>query len=120
MVTGEEHSTVITFDMALYEKAVRLVDAREDLKGTVLPRLGELHTVMAALRALGKSIENSDDAWIEAVVYGLATTRQILKCAHYKRSLCAHILRYMALYELLLEKFFKKATLQIHLLKTSE
>jgi len=35
VVTGEEHPTVITFDMALYEKAVQLVDAREDLKGTV-------------------------------------------------------------------------------------
>jgi len=68
LVTGEEHATVITFNMALYEKAVQLVDAREDLKGTVLPRLDELHTVMATLRALGKSIGNSgiDDAWIEA------------------------------------------------------
>jgi len=101
---------VITFDVALYEKAVKLVDAREDLKGTVLPRLGELHTVMAALRALGKSTENSgiDDARIEADVYGLATTCQILKCAHYKRSLRAHILMNMTLHELLLEKFFKE------------
>lgn len=63
---------------------------------------------MAALRALGTSIENSgiDDAWIEADVYDSATTRQILKCAHYKRTLHAHIQTYMALYELLLEKFF--------------
>jgi hypothetical protein len=110
LVTGEEHPTVITFDMALYEKAVQLVDARDDLKRTVFPRLGELHTVMAALRALGTSIENSgiDDAWLEAGVYGSATIRQILKCAHYKRTLRAHIHMYMALYELLLEKFFKE------------
>jgi len=110
LVTGVEHPTVITFDMALYEKAVQLVDAREDLKGTVLPRLDELHTVMAALRALGKSIENLgiDDAWIEADVCGSATTRQILKCAHYKGSLHAHVLMYMALYELLLDMFFKE------------
>ncbi|KAH3735889.1 hypothetical protein DPMN_042449 [Dreissena polymorpha] len=62
---------MITFDMALYEKAVQLLDAGLDLKGGVVPRLGELHTVMAALRALGTSIENSgiDDAWIEADVY---------------------------------------------------
>ena len=45
---GDEHPTVITCDMALYEKAVQLVDARDDLKRTVLSRLGELHTVMAA------------------------------------------------------------------------
>jgi len=65
---------------------------------------------MAALRALGTSIENSgiDDAWLEAGVYGSATIRQILKCAHCKRTLRAHIHMYMALYELLLEKFFKE------------
>jgi hypothetical protein len=63
---------------------------------------------MAALRALGTSIENSgiDDAWIEADIYGAATTRQILKCSHYKRALRAHIHTYMALYELALEQFF--------------
>ena len=43
LVTGEEHPTAITFDIALYEKALQLVDARDDLKRTVFPRLGELH-----------------------------------------------------------------------------
>ena len=70
LAIGEECVTVITFDMSLYEKAVQLVDGRADLKGKVLPSLGELHVVIAALRALGSSIENCgiDDAWIEADV----------------------------------------------------
>ncbi len=108
LIVGQDHPTVITFDMALYEKAVQLLDARPNLKNEILPRLGELHTVMAALRALGTSIENSgiDDTWIEADVYGPSTTRQILKCSHYKRALRAHIHTYMALYELALEQFF--------------
>lgn len=38
---------------------------------------------------------------------GSATTRQILKCTHYKRSLRAHIYSYMALYELVIEQFFE-------------
>ena len=68
LVIGKEHPTVITFDMALYKKVVQLLDSRNDLKRTV-PRLGELHTVMAALRALATSIETSgiDDAWIASV-----------------------------------------------------
>ncbi len=84
LVVGQDHPTVITFDMTLYEKAVQLLDSRPNLKKEVVPRLGELHAVMAALRALGTSIENSgiDDAWIEADVYGSVTTRQILKCSH--------------------------------------
>ncbi len=68
LVVGQDHPTVISFDMALYEKAVQLLDARPNLKKEILPRLGELHAVMAALRALGTSIENSgiNDAWTEA------------------------------------------------------
>ena len=109
LTVGDDHPTVISFDMALYEKVVQLLDARPDLKRTVVPRLGELHVVMAALRALGVSMENSgiDDAWIEADVYGSATTRQILKCTHYKRALRAHIYSYVAVYEMALEEFFK-------------
>ena len=109
LAVGEDHPTVISFDMALYEKVVQLLDARPDLKRKVVPRLGELHVVMAALRALGASMDNLgiDDAWIEADVYGAATTRQILKCTHYKRSLCAHIYSYVALYEMALEEFFR-------------
>ena len=108
LTVGEEHPTVISFDMALYEKVVQLLDGRPDLKRTVFPRLGELHAVMAALRALGASMENSgiDDAWIEADVYGSATTRQILKCTHYKRALRAHTYSYVALHKMLLEEFF--------------
>ena len=109
LAVGEDHPTVISFDMALYEKVIQLIDARPDLKNSVVPRLGELHVVMAALRALGTSMENSgiDDAWVEADVYGSATTRQILKCTHYKRALRAHTYSYVALYEMALEEFFK-------------
>ena len=74
----KEYITVITYGMALYAKAVQLVDARPDLKGKVLPGLGELHVVMCAPIALGSSVENSgiDDPWVKAdIVYSSATTR---------------------------------------------
>ena len=114
LVIGEEHPTVITFNMAVYEKAVQLLDSRDDQKRTVLPRLGELHTVMAALRTLGTSVENSgiNDAWTEADVYGSATAGQILKCAHWKRTLRAYIHMYIALYERVLDKFTEKPNLK--------
>ena len=40
-------------------------------------------------------------------MYGSATTRQIIKCTHYKCSLRAHIYSYMALYELAIDQFLK-------------
>ena len=109
LAVGEDHPTVITFDMALYEKVLQLLDARPHLKKMIVPRLGELHAIMAAMRGLGASIENCgiDDAWIEADVFGTSTTRQILKVTHYKRALLAHIYSYVALYEMALELFFE-------------
>ncbi len=97
LAVGDDHPTIISFDLALYDKVVQLLDSRPDLQVHFVPRMGELHIVMASLIALGTSIENSgiDDAWIEADVYGSATTRQILQCKHYKRSLRAHIYTYV-------------------------
>jgi len=89
LAVGEDLIPLITFDMALYEKVIHFVDARPDFKGKLMPRLGELHVVMCALRAPGSLIENSgidDDAWIEADVHGSATTRQILKCTAHTTS----------------------------------
>ena len=67
---GDAHPTMISFDMALSEKMVQLLDARPHLKRAIVRRHGELHAIMAALRALGASIANSgiDDAWMEADV----------------------------------------------------
>ncbi|KAK1904045.1 UDP-glycosyltransferase 73C1 [Dissostichus eleginoides] len=94
LAVGEDHPTVITFDMALYEKVVQLLDARPDLKQMVVPRLGELHVVMAALRALGASMENSgiDDTWMEADVYGPATQDKSCNAPLQASSPCPHLL----------------------------
>ena len=88
MAVGDSHPTIIKFDLAMYEIFVQLLDSRTDLKSKVDPRLGELHVSMAALRAICVSVENSgiDDAWMEADVYGSASTRQIPKFNHYKRT----------------------------------
>ena len=87
-VLGEDNKTVLTLDMALYEKALRLIDSRAELKNRFVLRLGELHVAMAVIRAIGSSIEGSglDDLWVESGVYGPNTVRQILNCTHYRRA----------------------------------
>lgn len=40
LAVGEDHPTVITFDMALYEKVVKLLDARPDLKQMFFSQTG--------------------------------------------------------------------------------
>ena len=71
-------------------------------------RLGEMHTVMAALWAARSAIEDSglDEAWSEADIYGPTTTRQMLEAKHMKRALEAHMTTVQALYDLYVEEFF--------------
>jgi len=94
--------------MALYERAKQLEMTRDDCKGKWVLRLGEMHTGMAALTAVGNAIEDSglDEAWSEADIYGSITTRQILEAKHMKRTLEAHMTITQALYDLYAEEFF--------------
>ena len=65
------NSCLGSFDRALYEKVVQLLDSRPDLKRAIVPRLCKLHNIMAAMWALSTSVENSDidDTWMEADTY---------------------------------------------------
>lgn len=97
---GPDRKTVITLDMALYERAKQLKNTRDDCKGKWVLRLGEMHTMMAALRAAESAIEDSGlyEAWSEYDIYGPTTTRQILEAKHMKRALEAHMTTVQALY----------------------
>ncbi len=107
LVVGDEHPVILSCDLAIYEKVLQIIDVDTFLKSQIIPRIGGLHTSMAVLRGIGTSIQNSglDDIWQEADVFGSETTRQILKCNHYKRCLRAHLYTYHALFELELEQF---------------
>ena len=109
VVLGESHKTVITFDLQLYEKAVKLQLHTAPALDHLVFRLGELHTVMAALRAIGSSIEDSgfDEAWVEAGIYGSTTKHQILEGNHMKRALTAHSMTYSVLSDLHVNAFLK-------------
>ena len=108
-VLGEGHKTVITFDLQLYEKAVKLQLHKAPALNHLVFRLGEMHTLMAALRALGTSIEDSgfDDAWVEAGIYGSTTKQQILEGNHMNRALTAHFMTYSTLCDLHVDAFLR-------------
>lgn len=111
VVLGEGHKIVITFDLQLHEKAVKLqMYTALALDYLVFP-LGEMHTVMAALHALKSSIEDSgfDDVLVEARMYGSTTKQQILEGNHMKGALTAHSVTYSALCDLHFERKKKVA-----------
>lgn len=92
-VVGPERKTVISLDLGLYQPAKKLQMARNELKQLIL-RPGELHIVMAMLRATGDYIENSglDMSLTESELYGPTTVKQILDGNHVKRGLNAHMI----------------------------
>ena len=105
-VVGPEKKTIITLDMDLYMRALKLQMLSPDCNNKWILHIGEFHTVLCALRALGSTIENSgiDDAWVESGLYGPATVRQIIEGKHMKRALKVHALTVEVLYDLLFEE----------------
>ena len=76
----------------------------EDMKGRYVLRIGELHTVFASLKALGKYI---DQVWVEAGMYSPTTVRQILEGKHLYRAMEAHLTTLVALYGLLFKELWE-------------
>ena len=113
IVMGEGRKTVITFDLQLYEKAVKLQMHSAPPLDHLVFRIGETHTVFTSLRALGSFIEESgfDDAWMEADFYGTATTHQIIEGRHMKRALTAHSITSSALCDMHLSAFLQSESL---------
>lgn len=104
IVVGTDRKTIVTLDMDLYARALKLQSLKPDSTKHLVLRIGEFHTVLSALRAIGSIIEDSgiDAAWIEAGIYGPATTRQILEGKHVKRGLEAHTVTLQALFDVLI------------------
>ena len=88
---------------------IRLEDLHPHFKDKYIFHIGELHTVVCALRAIGSLIESSniDDAWICADVYGPKTTPQITTGKHTKRGVTAQTTTLIALSKLNLSHFFE-------------
>lgn len=103
LVVGEGKPTVITLDLQLYEKAQKLM-SKEDMTGKFVLRIGELHTVFSALKAIGRYIECSgiDQLWVEAGMYSPTTVRQIIEGKHLYRAMEAHMVTLITLYSLLI------------------
>jgi hypothetical protein len=67
-IMGPGHKTIMSFDLQLYDMAMRLWMVDPFIKNNFLFRPGELHTTFWALQSIGRYIAGSglDQAWIEA------------------------------------------------------
>lgn len=102
-VVGPQRKTIITLDLDLYERAVKLQEVAANSNWFL--RAGELRACFASMHAIGKYIEGSglDSIGIETGLYAPATIRQILSDKQYKRGLEFQITNALACYELIFE-----------------
>ena len=99
----------MTLDVDLYKRIVKLEYLHPEFKNKWVFSPEGFHTVICALRCLGRTIEGSglDDAWQEADLYSSVTVSQILNGNHYNRAIEAHRVTLQALFDLWLEKFLE-------------
>ena len=108
-VTVANSTLVVTLDMDLYKRVAKLEHLHPELKDKWVFSSGGFHTVICALRCLGRTIEGSglDDAWQEADMYSSVMVSHILNGNHYNRAIESHRVTLQALFDLWLEKFLE-------------
>lgn len=111
--TGEDNSFnpfYISLDMDLYKRVLKLPYLNEHLYGNKwIETPGQFHTVLCAIRCLGRCIEDSglDTAWVEADIYSSVTVAQIINGKHYNRAIEAHQVTLEVLSDLYYDALFE-------------
>lgn len=102
-------TVMVVFDQAIYYKAqvIRWVD--EDIRDRLLPRLGELHTIMSFTSAIGKRFARSglEDLLVEAEVIAGGSMKGFISGHMYNRAIRGHKLLFEALGLLQLKEFIE-------------
>ena len=103
VVVGPERRTIITLDLDLYERALKIQQSVNTDRWVL--RAGELHICFAALHALGKYLEGSglDTVAIETGIYSPAALRGIYTGKAFKRGVEYHLMNALACFFLLFD-----------------
>jgi hypothetical protein len=105
LITGPGKKTIITVDLGLYRPMQQLQMAL-GTDAILLP--GDLHIMMAQLRAIGSFIELSGipELWLESGIYSDIVVKRILEGKPVRRSIEAHLVTLHVLFSLFSEEFF--------------
>ena len=100
---------LVTMDMDLYKKALKLEYLNEMYSEKWMLSPGGFHIVICALRCLGRTIEHSgiDESWNRSL-YSSTTVTQIINGKHYNRAIQAHEITLEVLFNLWISAFFKE------------
>ena len=109
--------TVVSFDMQLYDTAMRLWEVNEEIRNNYIFLPGKLHVTFRALAALEKYIEASgiDQAWIEGGLYSSCTVSKIIQGEQYYRPMSTLLTLYHLYFNRFLQLYsgYRKLVLEI-------
>ena len=100
---------MLTLDEQLYCKAKMLQWSNHEVTGSLLLRLGSVHTALTFMRAIGKHMSDSglSEVKIESGVFGGNTATNNLLAKSHNRAVRAHKLTYDALLRILWPQFLE-------------
>lgn len=105
----ELDSIIVVFDQALYSKAQQIRWKNSTLQTRLVLRMGEFHTCMSFMGAIGKMFKLSgmEDILVEAGVVAEGSVSGVLSGHNYNRAIRAHKILYEALARLQLQCFLE-------------
>lgn len=100
--------TVVTLDLGLYKPVLKLAMADKDLSKNWILRPGELHIIMAMLRAIGCYIDGTGLEATLSAVYDESVVANILAGKCVRRAIDAHTSLRLALFKCVSDEFYKE------------
>ena len=109
MLHAPGRRSVITVDLGLYRPMQQL---QMTFKTDAILMPGDLHIIMAQLRAIGTFIEGSGipEIWCESGIYSDVVVKRILQGKPVRRSVEAHIVTLQVLFSFFCDEFYKEHT----------
>ena len=112
------HKVLVTLDMDLYKKAIKLEYLDEIYSEKWMLSPGGFHIVICALRCLGRTVEHSgiDEVWTRSLYCNITVT-QIINGKHYNHAIQAHEITLEVLFNLWISAFLRKSQQYMRLLQ---
>ncbi|XP_070548281.1 uncharacterized protein [Ptychodera flava] len=110
-------SVVLNMDLAIYSKAQEIRWQNEEYTQRLILRLGEFHTAMSFLSAIGKRFRDAglEDIMIESGILAQGSVNGVMSGHHYNRSVRCHKLVAEAMHRLRFNEFLDSLTEEEHL-----
>ncbi|XP_070581426.1 uncharacterized protein [Ptychodera flava] len=110
-------SVVLNMDLAIYSKAQEIRWQNEEYTKRLILRLGEFHTAMSFLSAIGKRFRDAglEDIMIESGILAQGSVNGVMSGHHYNRSVRCHKLVAEAMHRLRFNEFLDSLTEEEHL-----